>query len=91
MIAACLRGGSLEPAESLSDFRSAAVSVVNGFRQRPTTLSPNKKGDPFGPPSKRIVKWFLDAFDVFCLPALGAFDYVELNLLSFLQAAETVA
>ena len=32
----------------------------------------------------------LDAFDVFCLPALGAFYNVELNLLSFLQAAETI-
>jgi hypothetical protein len=32
----------------------------------------------------------LDAFDVFCLPALGAFHYVELNLLTFLQAAKTV-
>jgi hypothetical protein len=30
----------------------------------------------------------LDAFDVFRLPALGAFDYVELNLLTFLQAFE---
>ena len=32
----------------------------------------------------------LDAFDVLCLPAFGAFDYVELNLLTFLQAAETI-
>ena len=32
----------------------------------------------------------LDAFDVFGLPALGAFHYVELNLLTFLQAAKTV-
>jgi hypothetical protein len=32
----------------------------------------------------------LDAFDVLCLPALGAFDDVELNLLTFLQAAKTV-
>ena len=32
----------------------------------------------------------LDAFDVFCLPALRAFDYVKLNLLTFLQAAEAV-
>ena len=31
----------------------------------------------------------LDALDVLCLPALGAFDHVELNLLSFLQAAES--
>ena len=32
----------------------------------------------------------LDAFDVLCLPALGAFYYIELNLLTFLQAAKTV-
>jgi hypothetical protein len=32
----------------------------------------------------------LDAFDVLCLPALGALDYVELNLLTFLQAAKTI-
>src|SRR5271165_3113365 len=32
----------------------------------------------------------LDAFDVLRLPALGAFHYVELNLLTFLQAAKTV-
>jgi hypothetical protein len=30
----------------------------------------------------------LDTLDVFCLPALGAFDHVKLNLLTFLQAAE---
>ena len=32
----------------------------------------------------------LDAFDVLCLPALGAFHDIELNLLTFLQAAKTV-
>ncbi len=32
----------------------------------------------------------LDAFDVLRLPALRAFDYVKLNLLTFLQAAKTV-
>ena len=32
----------------------------------------------------------LDAFDVLCLPAFGAFYYVELNLLTFLQTAETI-
>src|ERR1700694_5055139 len=32
----------------------------------------------------------LDAFDVLRLPALGAFHYVELNLLTFLQAAKTI-
>jgi len=32
----------------------------------------------------------LDAFDVLRLPALGAFYYVELNLLTFLQAAKAV-
>jgi hypothetical protein len=32
----------------------------------------------------------LDALDVLCLPALRAFHNVELNLLAFLKAAETV-
>ena len=32
----------------------------------------------------------LDAFDVLCLPALGAFYDVELNLLTFLQTAKAV-
>ena len=32
----------------------------------------------------------LDAFDVLCLPALRAFYHVELNLLTFLQAAKPV-
>src|SRR5258707_14940536 len=32
----------------------------------------------------------LDAFHVLRLPALGAFYYVELNLLTFLQAPKTV-
>ena len=55
-------------------------------------FSPNKKGDPFGSPFKRIVqKWFLDSLNVLGLPAFRAFDYVELNLLSFLQAAESIA
>ena len=50
-----------------------------------------KKGGLPGPPfSLRILVVALDAFDVFRLPALRAFDYVELNLLTFLQAAKTV-
>ena len=32
----------------------------------------------------------LDALDVLCLPALGAFDHVKLYLLTFLQAAEAI-
>ena len=31
----------------------------------------------------------LDALDVLCLPALGAFDHVKLHLLTFLQTAES--
>jgi hypothetical protein len=31
----------------------------------------------------------LDALDVLSLPALGAFDHVELDLLTFLEAAES--
>jgi hypothetical protein len=34
-------------------------------------------------------KW-LNRLDVLGLPALGAFDHVELNLLTFLQAAESI-
>ena len=33
----------------------------------------------------------LDALDVLCLPALGAFDHVKLNLLTFLQTAEATS
>jgi hypothetical protein len=33
----------------------------------------------------------LDAFDVLRLPALRAFYYIELNLLTFLQAAKPVS
>ena len=31
----------------------------------------------------------LDALDVLCLPPLGAFHHVKLDLLSFLEAAES--
>ena len=37
-----------------------------------------------------LAKRLLDALDVLSLPALRAFDHVKLNLLTFLQAAETV-
>ena len=49
------------------------------------------RGGHFWPPSLRIVacEAGLGAFDVLSLPALGAFDHVKLNLLAFLQAAET--
>ena len=33
----------------------------------------------------------LDALDVLSLPALGAFDHVKLNLLTFLQTAESAS
>ncbi len=32
----------------------------------------------------------LEGLDVLCLPALRALDYVKMNLLAFLQAAEAV-
>jgi hypothetical protein len=38
----------------------------------------------------RIVVVVLDAFDVLRLPALGALHDIELNLLTFLQAAKSV-
>ena len=50
----------------------------------------NTKGGHCWPPSLRIVcEAVLDALDVLCLPALGAFDHVELHLLTFLEAAES--
>ena len=49
-----------------------------------------KKGGLRGPPSFPNFGCGLDAFDVLCLPALGAFHDVELNLLTFLQAAKPV-
>jgi len=36
-----------------------------------------------------LLEAVLDAFDVLCLPALRAFHYVELYLLTFLEAAES--
>ena len=66
--------------------------MKTGFDNGQRRLPSNKKGDPFGSPFKRIVqKWFLDSLNVLGLPAFWAFDYVELNLLSFLQAAESIA
>src|SRR5580698_2134526 len=49
------------------------------------------KGGHFWPPLLRVVprEAVLDALDVFCLPALRAFDHVKLDLLTFLQAAES--
>ena len=35
-------------------------------------------------------KWSLDSLNVLGLPPLGAFDYVELDLLTFLQAAKSI-
>src|SRR3974377_1476553 len=35
-----------------------------------------------------LAKRWLDALDVLSWPALGAFDHVKLNLLTFLQTAE---
>ena len=32
----------------------------------------------------------LDSLYILCLPALGAFDHIELDLLTFLQAAESI-
>ena len=34
-------------------------------------------------------KWLLDGLDVLGLPPFRAFNYVELDLLTFLQAAES--
>ena len=53
-------------------------------------IIPHKEGGHCWPPSLRIVtcEAVLDALDVLCLPALGAFDYVKLHLLTFLEAAE---
>src|SRR5215471_4151727 len=56
----------------------------------PRSSAPNKKGGHFWPPlSAFSCGSGLGSLDVLCLPALGAFDYVELHLLSFLEAAET--
>ena len=44
----------------------------------------------FRPPCPSNCEVALDAFDVLCLPALRALHDVELNLLTFLQAAKAV-
>jgi hypothetical protein len=49
-----------------------------------------KRKAAFRPPFVPNFGCGLDALDVLCLPAFGAFDYVKLNLLTFLKAAEAV-
>ena len=48
------------------------------------------KGGHFWPPlCELLLEAVLDALDVLCLPSLGAFDYVKLYLLTFLEAPES--
>ena len=60
----------------------------NGI-QEARRLRPQKERRPAGRPLSDF-EAVLDAFDVLCLPALRAFYDVKLNLLAFLQAAESV-
>ena len=48
----------------------------------------NTKGGLAAAPRFNFGKW-LDSLHVLGLPALGAFDHIELNLLTLLQAAES--
>ena len=61
-----------------------------GHRGTQRNVPKNTKGGHLWPPScgLSLAKRCLDALDVLCLPALGAFDHVKLHLLTFLQAAE---
>jgi hypothetical protein len=48
----------------------------------------SKRAAVFRPPQRKpLVKW-LNPLHILRLPSFGSFDHVELNLLSFLQAAE---
>ena len=49
---------------------------------------PKQKGDLFRSPYPSC-KWLLDSLYVLGLPPFRAFNYVELHLLPFLQAAES--
>jgi hypothetical protein len=51
---------------------------------------PAKRKAARRPPFFRILIGGLDGLYVLRLPALGALDYIELDLLTFLQAAEAV-
>ena len=52
-------------------------------------FAPKQKGDLIQVASRTNCKWLLDPFDVLGLPAFWPFDYVELDLLTFLKAAES--
>jgi hypothetical protein len=64
--------------------------VIAGSELR-TGYNRKYKGRPLGRPSIQFfpAKSGLDTLHVLGLPALGAFDHIELNLLAFLEAAES--
>jgi hypothetical protein len=64
--------------------------VSKGWWSAGRPARPKKKSGLVGRLSFPNFSYGLDAFDVLCLPALGTLHYVELNLLTFLQAAKTV-
>ena len=57
-----------------------------------TNTRGNEKGGPFGgPPCRKLALESLQRLYVLRLPALGALDDVELNGLTFLEAAESAS
>src|ERR1039457_6954408 len=87
-------GGSGASRVESRELRASKCGVCAPFAQRPYSLTnPQKEKRPCEPlfffASANCVSG-LDAFNVLCLPAFGAFYDVELNLLSLLQAAETI-
>lgn len=59
------------------------------IRLRQGLLTKNTKGQPRGCPLSDC-RSGLRRLYILCLPALGAFDHIELDLLTFLQAAESI-
>jgi hypothetical protein len=57
--------------------------------QQTTNDGPKTKRRPLRAAFKRIVSGCLDGLYVLGLPPFRAFDYIELDLLTFLQAAES--
>ena len=67
------------------------AQMMNGFAQSDKSEANTKGGLAAAPRFNfRLLKW-LDSLHVLGLPALGAFDHIELNLLTLLQAAESIA
>src|SRR5437764_11247390 len=73
--------------------RKSRQSAVPEVRSPKNNSQPRhgakQKGSHCWLPFNRIEKWLLDSLNVLGLPPFRAFNYVELDLLTFLEAAES--